>query len=176
MWSGASDMKANQRNIVLTGFMGTGKTTTGKVLAERLNRPFIDTDAVIVQRAGKSIPEIFAQDGEGYFRYLEGLFCRFFAAQGDLIVSTGGGMLVNEGNLAVMQASGLVICLTASPATIAERVGGETGRPLLKGDWETLYQQRQTAYGRIRHQVDTTGKETAQVVEEIMSLWQSELQ
>lgn len=168
-------MKA-ERNIVLTGFMGTGKTTTGRALASTLQRPFVDTDAAIVQRAGKSIPEIFAQDGEERFRYLEGLFCRFFAAQGGLIISTGGGMLVNPRNLAVMQASGLVICLTASPAAIAERVGGETGRPLLQGDWEKLYQERQAAYGRICHQVETTARTTAQVIEEIMRLWQSELQ
>ncbi len=169
-------MKANQRNIVLTGFMGTGKTTTGKALAEHLARPFVDTDVAIVERIGKSIPDIFAQDGEARFRYLEGLFCRFFAAQGGLIISTGGGMLVNAGNLSVMQASGVVICLTASPAAIAARVGGETGRPLLKGDWETLYKERQAAYGLIRHQVDTTDKTTIQVVEEIIGLWQSELQ
>lgn len=164
----------NDRNIVLAGFMGTGKSTVGKLLAEKINRPFIDTDEEIIRRAGKTIPEIFAQDGEQEFRQMERRVCRFFAGQRGFVISTGGGMLLDPSNREVMLASGLVICLTASPDTIASRVDAENSdRPLLKGDWRALLEKRRPAYDAIPCQIDTTNRTPEDIVEEIQGLWQT---
>jgi shikimate kinase len=162
------------RNIVITGFMGTGKTTVAKKVAERLGRTFIDTDEKIVEQAGKSIPEIFAQDGEAVFRHHERRVCRFYAGQSGYVIATGGGMLVDDENRRVMLASGLVICLMASKAAIRERLAGQTDRPLFSGDWEALYDRRAEAYAAIPHQIDTTSRTPDEVVEEVIRLWQTE--
>ncbi|NWG17366.1 MAG: shikimate kinase [Chloroflexi bacterium] len=160
------------RNIVLTGFMGTGKTTVGQMVAEHLGRPFVDTDAEIVRQAGKSIAEIFATDGEPAFRHVERRLCRFLAAQGGLVIATGGGMLVDAGNRDVMLASGIVVCLTAHPDTILARLQDDpTERPLLRGDWRALMEQRRAAYAAIPCQVETTGKTPEQVAREVLALW-----
>jgi shikimate kinase len=165
---------SNDPNIVVTGFMGTGKTTVGKMLAEKLGRPFVDTDDEIVRQAKKYIPEIFAQDGEVAFRHMERRVCRFLAGQCGYVIATGGGMLVDEGNRAVMLASGLVVCLTASPEAIQQRLQtDETERPLLKGDWQALLEKRRPAYDAIPHQIDTTDRTPEQIVEDIIQLWQS---
>ncbi len=162
------------RNIVVTGFMGTGKTTVGRVIASRLNRPFVDTDDEIARRAGKPVARIFAEEGEGYFRYCERRLCRFLAAQRGLVVATGGGMLVDESNRRVMLASGLVICLNAPPEVISRRLEQTSDeRPLLRGNWQTLLDQRAAAYAAIPHQVDTTGKTPEQIADEIIGLWQT---
>lgn len=164
---------SSDRNIVITGFMGTGKTTVGRLVAARLNREFIDTDAEIVRRQGRAIPDIFAQDGESAFRAMEGRLCRFLAAHRGYVVATGGGMLVDEGNRRVMLASGLVICLSATPEAIEARVGQTGGeRPLLRDGWRALLERRQVAYAAIPHQMDTTGKTPEEVTEEIVALWQ----
>lgn len=162
------------RNIVITGFMGTGKTTVAKKVAERLGRTFIDTDEKIVEQAGKSIPEIFAQDGEAVFRHHERRVCRFYAGQSGYVIATGGGMLVDDENRRVMLASGLVVCLMASKAAIRERLAGQTGRPLFSGDWEALYDRRAEAYAAIPHRIDTTLRTPDEVVEEVIRLWQTE--
>src|SRR5690349_12571702 len=116
MWSG--DLATNDRNIVITGFMGTGKTTVGRCVADNLKRRFVDTDDKIVESAGKPIPQIFADDGEAAFRHIERRICRFYAGQRWLVIATGGGMLVDESNLSVMIASGFVVCLNATPDAI----------------------------------------------------------
>lgn len=164
----------NNQNLVITGFMGTGKTTVGQLVAEKLDRPFIDTDAEIVRRVGMSIPELFQRQGEQGFRHVERRMCRFLAAQGGYVISTGGGMLVDDGNRDVMLASGMVICLTASPDTIMARLSvDKIERPLLKGDWRGLLEKRQPAYNAIPYQIDTTNKTPEAVAEEIVQLWQT---
>lgn len=164
----------NDRNIVITGFMGTGKSTIGKLLAEKLGRPYLDTDEEIVRRVGMSIPEIFKRDGEPRFRHIERRMCRFWAAQTGYVISTGGGMLVDESNREVMLASGFVVCLTASVETIGERLRTDKAeRPMLSGDWRTLFEKRRPAYEAIPNQVDTTGKTPEAITEEIIRLWQT---
>lgn len=163
-------MATNDRNIVLTGFMGTGKSAVGQIIAQRLDRPYVDTDDFIVKGAGRSIADIFAKDGEPAFRYMERRACRFFAGQRGLVISTGGGMLVDASNLAVMLASGLVVCLNASADTIRQRLVAQTGRPLFAGDWEALLEKRRPAYAAIPHQINTDGKTPEQVAEEVIAL------
>jgi shikimate kinase len=166
---------SDNRNIVITGFMGTGKSTVGRLVAEKLGRPFIDTDQELVRRVGMSIPEIFRNQGEQGFRHLERRVCRFLAAQGGYVISTGGGMLVDEANREVMMASGLVICLTAHPDTIMARLKDDpVERPLLKGDWRGLLEKRRPAYDSIPYQVNTDNKTPEAVTNEIIELWQTE--
>lgn len=161
----------SDRNIVITGFMGTGKTTVAQRLAGLLERPFVDTDAEIERRAGRSIAAIFAEDGEAAFRRREARLCRFLAGQRGLVIATGGGMLVDPGNRAVMLASGFVVCLNASVDAIRQRLAGETGRPLFQGDWEALLGRRQAAYAEIPHQINTDGQSPEAVAEEVLALW-----
>lgn len=164
----------SSNSIILTGFMGTGKTTVGKLLAELTGRRFVDMDDVIVERGRMSIPEIFSQQGEAGFRALEAQVCRELAAQSGLVIGTGGGALVNADNRAVMQAAGLLVCLTAEPDALWSRLESEAdGRPMLaNGDWRGLLEKRRAAYDQIPHQVDTTGKTPDQVAQEIIALWQ----
>jgi len=165
-------LATNERNIVITGFMGTGKSTVGQRVAEMTGRDFVDTDEVIVASAGMSIPEIFQREGEQSFRQRERLYCRFYAAQSRLVIATGGGMLVDESNRNVMLASGFVVCLDATPEAIEARVGGDMNRPLLNSDWRGLLEKRQAAYAAIPNHVDTTNKTPEAIAEEIVGLWQ----
>lgn len=163
----------DDRNIVITGFMGTGKTTVGQRVAELTGRLFVDTDERIVHHAGKPIADIFAQEGEAAFRLIERRMCRFYAGQRRLVVATGGGMLVDESNRKVMLASGFVFCLNATPEAIRQRLNGQGGRPLFSGDWEALLEKRRAAYAELPYQVDTTGKSPEEVAQEVVALWRS---
>lgn len=165
-------------NLVITGFMGTGKTTVGRILAQRLGRPFVDMDALIEKREGRSIEEIFAAEGEAYFRELEAALCRELAPPQGLVIATGGGALVNPVNLALMQSGGLVVCLDGEPEVLWERLATANDRPLLQGPdgrarLEALLQARQAAYARIPHHVDTTHRSPQEVAEEILTKLQA---
>ena len=145
-------------NVVVTGFMGTGKTSVGREVARRLGRPFVDMDAEIEARAAKSIPRIFAEDGEAAFRRMEAALCEELSAQQGacpelaegketrfsgknlvsklvegLVIATGGGALVDPANRALMMGSGVVVCLTCDAEEILRRVsaGSNPDRPLL---------------------------------------------
>ena len=120
------------RNIALIGFMGTGKSSVGRLIAEQLHYSFIDTDELIEARAGKSISAIFAEDGEPAFRQREKEIVAVLAARNRSVVSTGGGLGANEQNLASLKEHALVVCLWASPEKIWERVRSQTHRPLLR--------------------------------------------
>jgi shikimate kinase len=175
MWNGGSVMKP-ESNIVITGFMGTGKSTAGQLVAAQLNRPFLDTDAEIEKRVGKRVAQIFADDGEAAFRHIERRMCRFLAAQEGYVISTGGGMLVDEGNREVMLSSGLVVCLSATPEILLQRLQADKAeRPLLRGDWRGLLEKRRPAYEAIPCQIDTTGKTAEAVATEIIALWNNSL-
>lgn len=119
------------QNIALIGFMGTGKSTVGRLAAEQLKFEFLDTDLLIEQRSGKKITEIFAQNGEPAFRQLEAQLVAEFATRTHTIISTGGGLPTNPANLESLKTHSLVICLWASPERIYERVREQSHRPLL---------------------------------------------
>jgi shikimate kinase len=123
--------KAPCQNIVLVGFMGTGKTTIGKIAAERLGLEFVDTDDLIVARAGEAIPKIFERVGEEGFRDLETAVLRGLVGGAGRIVATGGGIVTRPENLALLRELGFVVWLSASVATIFERVSLNRERPLL---------------------------------------------
>jgi shikimate kinase/3-dehydroquinate synthase len=162
-------------NLILTGFMGTGKTTVGREVARRLNRPFVDMDDEITARAGKPIPRIFAEDGEPAFRAVEAAVCADLSARDELVIATGGGALVNPANRAVMQHSGVVICLDAGPDEILRRVGSDDGRPLLDvpdpaARIAELLATRRDAYGAIPWHIRTDGHAVSDVVAQVLAL------
>jgi shikimate kinase len=119
-------------NIALIGFMGTGKSTVGRLVADQLRFEFLDTDELIESRAGKSISAIFASDGEHVFREQERKVVEELNSRQRVVISAGGGMGANLANLTNLKQHALVICLWASPEKIWERVRTQTHRPLLK--------------------------------------------
>ncbi len=164
-------------NIVLTGFMGVGKTAVGREVARRLEREFIDMDALIEARTGMSIPDIFEQYGEAAFREMEREVLGALARQQGLVIATGGGALIPLENRVLMTRSSLVICLRADIDTLLARLQGDTSRPLLagqdpRGQMERLLAQRARAYEEIPYQIDTTGRSVDQVADEIIRLAQ----
>ncbi|MGI6659411.1 MAG: shikimate kinase [Dethiobacteraceae bacterium] len=165
------------KNLVLIGFMGTGKTEVGKLLASSLNRRLVDTDQLIVDRAGITIAEMFAQHGEPYFRRQEKAVIAELCQQKGLVISTGGGAILDPDNVAQLRAAGLVIWLDASVAELERRLADDQSRPLLAGGTKLaeLYQQRENAYRQAAHRrVDTTGKSPLTVVGEIMDIIRQE--
>lgn len=118
-------------NLALIGFMGTGKSAVGRQVASMLHFTFLDTDKVIEARAGKSVSEIFEQDGEPAFRDWERRIVEELTRRSKTVIATGGGLPVNEPNLASLKTHALVVCLWASPEKISERVRVHDHRPLL---------------------------------------------
>jgi shikimate kinase len=118
-------------NIALIGFMGVGKTSVGRLVAEQLHFEYLDTDDVIQTRTGRTITDIFAKDGEPAFRKMEADLVKELAARINTVISTGGGLPINPDNLACLKTYALVVCLWASPEKIWERVKHQTHRPLL---------------------------------------------
>lgn len=119
-------------SVALIGFMGTGKTVVGKLLAEKLGKEFLELDAIIEKKAGKSIPEIFRKDGEIGFRELEITVTREVAAVKNAVIACGGGIVLNKINVDRLRKECIIICLTASPQVIIKRTSGDTDeRPLL---------------------------------------------
>jgi shikimate kinase len=120
-------------NVVLIGYRGTGKTTVGKILADRLGRELISTDAAVVERAGLPIPDIVARHGWEHFRDLESQVCRELSARDGLVLDTGGGAILRPENVACLKSAGCLFWLTAEVQTIASRISGDTQRPSLTG-------------------------------------------
>jgi len=118
-------------NLALIGFMGTGKTSTGRLVAEHLHFHFLDTDDLIQERTGRTIADIFAKEGEPTFRALERQVVGELAAHKKTVIATGGGLPANLENLAALKSHALVVCLWASPEKIWERVRNQSHRPLL---------------------------------------------
>ncbi|HKP00347.1 MAG TPA: shikimate kinase, partial [Nitrospiraceae bacterium] len=120
-------------NIVLIGYRGTGKSTVGKLLAARLGRELVSTDAEIMKRAKRTIPEIVTQEGWEYFRNLESDICRELASRDKLVIDTGGGAILRTQNVEALKKNGTLFWLTASVETIEKRIGGDDQRPSLTG-------------------------------------------
>lgn len=124
-------MSASPANIVLIGFMGSGKSSIGKRVAAHLGFQFVDTDALLVAREGREIAEIFAQDGEAHFREVETAVLASLGTRTRCVISTGGGVVVQAENRALLRTLGFTVWLTASEDVIFERVSRNSKRPLL---------------------------------------------
>ncbi len=153
--------------------MGCGKTSVGRLLAQRLNWSFVDLDQAIVDAAGRSIKDIFAQDGEPAFRELETQILARVASGSGQVVSTGGGVVIASANRAVMRSHGCIVNLTATVETIAQRVSGDSERPLLADDASlsrirSMLDGREQFYADADVRIDTTGKEIAVVAEQVL--------
>lgn len=160
-------------NLTLTGFMGTGKTAVGKELAKRLGWQLVDVDRLIESSAGKSIPEIFAQHGEAVFRRLERRLIKQVTCGDEQVIATGGGAFVDPQNRSRLRTVGPVVCLTASPKMILQRVGPTLARrPMLLGGppverIQQLLRQRAAAYAKADLTIDTTRLTIDEIVERI---------
>jgi shikimate kinase len=165
-----------KRNIILTGFMGTGKTTVGKLLAKRLGYRFVDTDDLIETRSGMTVPEIFSLKGEAAFREMEAEVARELGAREGLVIATGGRLMLAPDNAAALARRGMVFCLSATPDEIIARVAADPGvaRPMLAGPDPmarilALIQEREEGYRRFR-QVHTSHKMPAEVAAELLAI------
>lgn len=166
------------KNIVLTGFMGTGKSTVGRMLAKRLQYQFIDTDALIESRQNRSVAQIFEESGEPAFRTMERETAAELADRERLVISTGGKMLLDPDNLRALSRNGRVFCLVAGADEIIRRLTASHARnkrPLLAApDPERaireLLQQRAEAYRQFE-QIDTTGKTANQVCRHLLEIY-----
>ena len=164
------------QNIILVGFMGTGKTAVANNLAHKTGMPLLDTDTIIEQRAGKPITAIFAEDGEPAFRVLENQVAAELAQPSGSIISTGGGIVKNPENIKLLEKGGLVFCLQASVDEILRRVADDTTRPLLhtpdrRVKIESLLTERAPLYAAIPHQIQTDNKTIEQVADEILTTY-----
>lgn len=162
------------RNIYLTGFMGTGKSTVSGCLHKNYGMKQLEMDEEIVRQEGRSIADIFAQEGEEYFRTLEtGLLDRIGNKQ-NLVVSCGGGTAMRQCNVEKMKESGIIVLLSASPETVYERVKDNHDRPLLEGNMNVEYiaglmEKRRAAYEAAADlTVVTDGRSAQDICEEIM--------
>ena len=172
-------MTGDRRNLVITGFMGTGKSTVARGVAARLDRTFVDMDEIIVQRAGMSIPEVFRRFGERAFRQQERVLCEELGNQQGLVIATGGGALVDPRNRDLMERDGCLICLDCETSELLHRVQGDESRPMLWGeDPESrlgdLLLQRRPAYAEIPHHIDTTHRCFEEVIDEAVALFRSD--
>ena len=161
------------RNIALTGFMGVGKSSVGRALADVLHYEFIDTDEVIESNAGKSISRIFVEDGEPMFRALESQIVQQLTTRDRVVISTGGGLAVNPNNLASLKSHALVVCLWASPEAIWERVRHQSHRPILQttdppARIRELLAQREPFYKQADVLVNTELRSLREVVQQVL--------
>lgn len=165
-----------EKNIVLFGFMGTGKSAIAHRLGDRLNYPVVEMDDLIEEREGMSISSIFAEMGERYFRQCEREMVMDLSREGGKVIATGGGVVLNPDNIRDFKGSGIVICLTGRPEVILSRVENETHRPLLEVEnrlekIKNLLAARRSFYDRIEDRVDTSDLSMEEVVERIIAIY-----
>lgn len=143
------------KNIVLTGMMGSGKTTCGRRLAAILGREFVDADAWIVEKAGMSIPEIFASRGEPAFRDLETQAARELGRRQGLVIATGGGMVLRQENVEALKANGVILFLDRPAGEIYDSTAMD-GRPLAQGGRQAFLETFARRESRYRESADRT--------------------
>jgi shikimate kinase len=167
----------NIQNIALIGFMGTGKSSVGHIVAEQLQLTFVDTDKLIEDRAGRTISQIFEQSGETAFREYERAVVEELRHLKRAIISTGGGLGANRENLASLKQHALVVCLWASPRIIWKRVQSQTHRPLLQGPdpkakIRELLASRESVYRQADVLVNTEVRSVKEVAQHVMHEFQ----
>ena len=164
-----------KKNIVLVGFMGTGKSSVAKLLARWTGRTLVEMDDEIEKKEGMSINQIFSTKGENHFRRREREVVEELSARRGLVVSTGGGVVLNGDNIRDFKTGGIVVCLDASPETVYRRVKHESHRPLLQtpdplAKIKELLAFRAPFYAKADAKVSTDGKSVDQVAEEIAKI------
>ena len=162
-------------NLILTGFMGTGKSCVGRELAEKLGMDFVDIDTLIEENAGMRVPEIFSRFGEPHFRKMEREAVRSLVGCNNKVIATGGGTITNPENLQNLKKIGPVICLTATPETVYERTRAETHRPLLQvpdpiSRIRQLLKKRESHYAQADHHLPTDGETIDGLVKKILTV------
>lgn len=167
------------RHVFLIGFMGSGKSTVGRLAAERLGRGFVDLDERIVEREGRPIPAIFAEDGEAAFRMAESAALAEIAAMPPSVVACGGGIVLDDANRAALGSLGLVVYLRVSAEEALARIGDTSGRPLLCGGGAdmaaALLRSREALYEATGDvMVPTAGRGPAQVADDVVSVVERE--
>jgi len=165
------------KNLVLVGFMGSGKSSIGRRVAARLNRDFVDVDVVIEQREQRRISEIFEMDGEHSFRRIEAEVVKELAARTDgCVIATGGGVVLNADNLHALRHNGVLVVLWVDADTAHQRTAHKQHLPLLKAPdrharVKELFTKREALYRAAGTLVDTCGKTLDQVVEEVAAIY-----
>lgn len=162
------------RFVILTGFMGTGKSSVARSVAQSLSLPLVDLDQEIVKSTGRPITQIFAEDGEARFREIEQYCLEQVLAGAPAVVATGGGVVISAANRRLMRSAGFVVNLTASLDQVMRRLEGCTERPLLAGDdaearMKNLMDQREQFYNDADIRIDTDGKSVEDVAAEILN-------
>ncbi len=162
-------------NIYLVGFMGTGKTTVGRLLAAQKKWNFIDLDELIELKEQRRIVDIFAKEGEPYFRKLEKKFLKQVASQKKFVVACGGGIVLDKDNIKLMKKTGVLICLCANCQEILKRVSSSNHRPILnvakpRERIELLLKMRAPYYAQADKTIDTSGLSVKQVVAKISKI------
>ncbi len=160
------------KNIVIAGFMGTGKTKVAKILSARLNMKYVSTDRLVEEKEGISIREIFSKKGEGHFRKAENGAIKDAALMENVVIDAGGGVVVDPENLKNLKKKGMVVCLWADPGIILERTKKYTHRPLLNvrdplGKIKELLKSRRPFYERADCHIDTSAMSAEEAADEI---------
>ncbi len=168
------------KNVVLVGFMGTGKTSVGKALSKVLHRPVIDVDNLIEKKEGIKIREIFEKKGEAHFRVLEQKAIAEIADKKAVIITTGGGAMMEPANVSCLKKNGLLLELTAGPETILRRVGSSRKRPLLNTaepleQIKKLLESRKSYYVQADYHIQTDGKTPKKVAGEILEILKGQI-
>ncbi|MDR0800216.1 MAG: shikimate kinase [Endomicrobium sp.] len=161
-------------NLVFTGFMGTGKSKTGKIVSEKLKRDFFDTDDLIEKKAGSLISDIFERCGETGFRQMEVEIIRGVSEKDFVVISCGGGVVLNSANIAVLRKKGIIINLYASAEVIYERLKSENNRPLLRCEKplveiKKLLNFRKNFYADCDFSFNTDGLSAAEVADKVLN-------
>ena len=163
------------KNVVIVGFMGTGKTVIARKLAEEMGKTYVSTDDLIEQKEKRTIRAIFREDGEPYFRGIEKEVIKEVATKADQIIDAGGGVVLDDENVDTLKKSGIMVCLWAEPKTIYERTREYGHRPLLnvddpEGKIKELLDSRRPFYEKADHHIDTTEFNVDEIVARIRKI------
>ena len=165
-----------RRNLVLLGFMGTGKSALARRVAALTGCPYLEMDAELERRAGRAISKIFAEDGEDAFRRMESQLAAEWGTREGSVIACGGGVVLREENVRALGSNGVLVCLTARPEILLERTSRSKKRPLLAGEnpeekIRNLLAMRAPLYAKISHQLDTSDADLDTLAEKLLDLW-----